>query len=224
MKNKKILIAIISIIMLILIIIFIKNNYNFSKTGNNISNKSADEIKEYILNIDSYYAIAEVTIKSNKNENTYKLKQEYSKSENTYKQEVLEPEHIAGVQFIYGNNNLKIENTKLSLSKIYENYNYVGSNELSLSSFIEDYSESENTKCYEENGKVILEAEIKNNNKYRATKKLYINKNEGKIEKMEIIDEAQTGRIYILYNEIELNAVKKEEIVAFSIKPIDENI
>lgn len=224
MKSKKILIAVICIIVLILIIFFIKNNYNFSKKGNNISNKSADEIKEYILNIDSYYAIAEISIKSNKNENTYKLKQEYSKSENIYIQEVVEPEYIEGVQFIYSNNNLKIENTKLSLNKIYENYNYVGSNELSLSSFIEDYTESENKKCYEEDGKVILEAEIKNNNIYTATKKLYINKNEGKIEKMEIIDKAQTGRIYILYNEIELNTAKEEEIVAFSIKPIDENI
>ena len=44
-----------------------------------MSNKSADEIKEYILNIESYKAIAEVTIKSNKNENTYKLEQKYNR-------------------------------------------------------------------------------------------------------------------------------------------------
>ena len=60
MKDKKILIVSVSIICLILIIFLVKNNYNFSKKGNNISNKSADEIKEYILNIDSYQATAEV--------------------------------------------------------------------------------------------------------------------------------------------------------------------
>ena len=31
-----------------------KNNYKKIKSGNNISNKSIDEIKEYILSIESY--------------------------------------------------------------------------------------------------------------------------------------------------------------------------
>ena len=49
MKNKKILILIIGIALIILIAIFIKNTYKISKTGNNIINKSADQIKEYIF-------------------------------------------------------------------------------------------------------------------------------------------------------------------------------
>ena len=43
MKNKKVLIIIFLIILAILIIFFIKTNYKFSKKGNNIINKSADE-------------------------------------------------------------------------------------------------------------------------------------------------------------------------------------
>ena len=55
-------------------------------------------------------------------------------------------------------------------------------------------------------------------------KTLYINKNENKIEKMEIKDTTQNVRIYILYNEIEFNNIPKEEVLAFSITITDNNI
>ena len=224
MKDKKILIVSVSIICLILIIFLVKNNYNFSKKGNNISNKSADEIKEYILNIDSYQATAEVTIKSNKNENSYVVEQKYVRNNNIYKQEILEPENIKGIQFIYDGTTLKVENTKLKLSKIYENYNYIESNELGLASFIEDYIQNDEAKCIEKNGKVILETSVKKSNKYVANKKLYVNKEKGEIEKLEINNITQNTRIYILYNKIEINTLSKEEVLAFSIKPLEQNI
>ncbi len=224
MKNKKLFIFSIIIICLILITFLIKNNYNFSKKGNNMSNKSADEIKEYILNIESYKAIAEVTIKSNKNENTYKLEQKYNRKDNVYKQEVLEPENIKGVQFIYDGTNLKVENTKMNLNQIYTNYNYIESNELGLASFIEDYKQSNEAKYIEKNGKVILETDVKKANKYVANKKLYIDKEKGEIEKLEINDITQNTRIYILYNKIEINTLSKEEVLAFSLKLLEQNI
>ena len=224
MKNKKLFIFSIIIICLILITFLIKNNYNFSKKGNNMSNKSADEIKEYILNIESYQAIAEVTIKSNKNENTYIVEQRYNRENNMYRQEVLEPENIKGVQFIYDGTNLKVENTKLNLNKIYTNYNYIESNELGLASFIEDYKQSNEAKYIEKNGKVILETDVKKANKYVANKKLYIDKEKGEIEKLEINDITQNTRIYILYNKIEINTLSKEEVLAFSLKPLEQDI
>ena len=224
MKNKKILILIIGIAIIILIAIFIKKTYKNIKTGNNIINKSADQINEYILNIESYQAIAKITIKSNKNENTYIVKQKYTKQGNMYSQEILEPENIKGIQFIYDGTNLKIENAKIKLSKIYENYNYVGSNELSLVAFIEDYKNSNNSSSTEQNGEIILVAEKNENNKYTMSKKLYINKETGTIEKLEINDRTQNIRIYILYNEIEVNETTQEEVVAFSFKTVDDNI
>lgn len=224
MKSKKTIIILIGIALIILIAIFIKNNYKKTKMGNNISNKSADQIKEYILNIESYQALATITIKSNKNENTYKVSQKYNKEGNQYKQEIIEPENIKGIQFTYDGINLKIENTKINLSKIYENYNYIGSNELSLISFIEDYKNNGNGNTTEQNGKIILETEKKNSSKYTMSKKLYINKEQGTIEKLEINDRAQNTRIYIIYNEIEINETTQEEVVAFSIKPKEEEI
>ena len=69
-KNISIIIAII-LIVLVIFLFFVKNNYKFFNFGNNMSNKSADEIKNYILNMNSFSAEATVTITSNKTTNTY---------------------------------------------------------------------------------------------------------------------------------------------------------
>lgn len=224
MKFKKTIIIFIIVLILILGVILIKNNYKTSKNGNNISNKSADEIKNLILNIGSYEAKANITIKSNKNQNTYVVKQKYNKEGNLYRQEILEPSRIAGTLIQYDGKDLTIKNTNLNVKKIYENYSYIESNILSLASFIEDYKQSESKEIKEENGIVTLQVKLSNNNKYTMEKTLYINKNENKIEKMEIKDTTQNVRIYILYNEIEFNNIPKEEVLAFSITITDNNI
>lgn len=224
MKFKKTIIIFIIVLILILDVILIKNNYKTSKNGNNISNKSADEIENLILNIGSYEANANITIKSNKNQNTYVVKQKYNKEGNLYRQEILEPSGIAGTLIQYDGKDLTIKNTNLNVKKIYENYSYIESNILSLASFIEDYKQSESKEIKEENGIVTLQVKLSNNNKYTMEKMLYINKNENKIEKMEIKDTTQNVRIYILYNEIEFNNIPKEEVLAFSITITDNNI
>jgi len=224
LKFKKTIIIFIIVLILILDVILIKNNYKTSKNGNNISNKSADEIENLILNIGSYEAKANITIKSNKNQNTYVVKQKYNKEGNLYSQEVLEPSGIAGTLIQYDGKDLTIKNTNLNVKKIYENYSYIESNILSLASFIEDYKQSESKEIKEENGIVTLQVKLSNNNKYTMEKTLYINKNENKIEKMEIKDTTQNVRIYILYNEIEFNNIPKEEVLAFSITITDSNI
>lgn len=224
LKFKKTIIIFIIVLILILGVILIKNNYKNSKNGNNISNKSADEIENLILNIGSYEAKANITIKSNKNQNTYVVKQKYNKEGNLYRQEILEPSGIAGTLIQYDGKDLTIKNTNLNVKKIYENYSYIESNILSLASFIEDYKQSESKEIKEENGIVTLQVKLSNNNKYTMEKTLYINKNENKIEKMEIKDTTQNVRIYILYNEIEFNNIPKEEVLAFSITITDNNI
>ena len=205
--TKKIIISCLVLILIISTIFFIKNNYKSIKLGNNIINQSADKIKKYILNIESYKANVQITITSNKNTNTYEAIQEYDKENNLYKQEILAPQNLAGTIFEYDGVNLQIKNTELNLSKIYENYNYIGSNELSLNAFIEDYNNNDTTD-YENDEEIILETKIKNNNKYRAIKKLYISKNTGNPTKLEIQDVSQNTLVYILYNEIEINKMR----------------
>lgn len=210
MKSKKKILAFVLIISLVLLIFFIKFNYKKIETGNNMINKSAEIIKENILNIEEYKALATVTVQSNKNKNTYKILQEANKKTNTFKQELLEPEYITGTKFEFDGNNLTIENSKLNLKHIYENYKYIESNELSLIAFIEDYQNDETAKTFEKDETVIMETNTKNRNRYSSSKILYINKKTGKIDRMEIIDSTQNTKIYIIYNEIELKNTSKK--------------
>lgn len=214
MKNKKIF-FIATFLIIIFSIFLIKNNYKNSKTGNNMINKSADEIEKYILNIESYKANATITVNSNKNTNTYKVVQKYLKNDNMYSQTVLEPQNIAGVEFMYDGRDLKVKNSNLDLTKLYKNYSYIGSNDLSLNSFIDDYNSSDQSKHYEEDEKIIFETKVQNSNKYKAIKKLYVNKANAVPEKMEVQDVTQKTTVYILYNEIEINNLQKEDILAF---------
>ena len=171
-----------------------------------MSNKSIEEIEEYILNISSYEATVQVTIESNKNTNKYVLSQQYI-SPNKSKQIVLEPSNIEGLEIEYDGQKLSINNTRFNLSKIYDNYKYVVENFLNLESFIEDYKsckEQGKTKLYEEDDEFVLEVE-QNSNKYVFNKKLYISKATGKPTKLLINDINEKTVVYILYNEISIN-------------------
>lgn len=193
-KSKPIIMTLIIILGLSILLFFLKNNTskNF-KIGNNTSSQ---EIVDYILNINSYEAIVEVDVKSNKNENKYKIKQIYNgKDDNS--QEVLEPENIAGVKLIKDGNNLKLENSNLNLTSILQNYEYISENALDLSSFIEDYKNDNNSK-YKENDENIL--------MNTSNKTLYINKQNGMPEKMEIRDNNKKIAVYILYTEVIVNS------------------
>lgn len=205
-KRKIIIIMIIAILLVILSIIFIKINNKTAKTAKIGNNSSSQEIVDYILNISSYETEIEVEIKSNKNTNKYKLKQKYINNENSI-QEVIEPSNIQGVKIIKEGNNLKIENTKLSLTKIIENYQDITQNNMDLNSFIEDYKNNSNSKFKEENNQIIMETTAKTENNYQKYKTLYISRDTGNPIKMEIKDTNQNTTIYIMYNEIKINKI-----------------
>lgn len=224
-KNKKllqkkwaiILIVALIISILIILIFFLKNANKKSNFGNNLNNKTLAEIEEYILNISSYEAEISVEVQSNKNQTKYLLKQSYV-SPNIEKQVVKEPSNIEGLETIYDGSKLTINNSKLSLTTIYENYEYLTDNFLWLNSFIEDYQNSLQKNIYEENNKVIMEVKLKSQNPYVSSKKLVINKQTGNIEKLIVQDKNQKNLVYILYNEIKINSLKKEEILAFRLQ------
>lgn len=213
---KRILpILIMLIIIIIVIFIFFGKNYNIKNFGNTIS--KTKNLETYILEINSYEAIADITITSNKTTNKYKVKQVFSKN-GKYEQEVLEPETISGTKIKYDGENLTLENTKLNLSKIYEKYQYIASNQLGLQYFIQDYKESDDASFREEDKEAILETTVKNGNKYIAKKTLRVDKTTGMPKSLEIRDNTQKVLVYILYNEIKLQQGAKE-VLAF--KPID---
>ncbi len=198
--NKKILIAI--IIAIIILIISTIIYYKFAKNGNTTINESDEQILQDILNISSYSAKIEIEITSNKNNNKYIIKQEVQNG--TSRQEVIEPENIQGLVTEYDGKNLKIKNSKLNLTTIYEDYEYIAENKLWLNSFIEEYKNSSNKNMKTSENEIILETQNVED-KYNTYKTLYIDKKTKKPTKMVISDINKKDTVYILYNEIKIS-------------------
>lgn len=204
MKKKKIIIIILIATLIISSIFFIFFNKNTAKRYKIGNNSTSQEIVDNILNIYSYEATVEVEIKSNKNENKYIIKQVYNGEEDNW-QEIIEPTNIAGVKIIKQGANLKLENTNLNLTSMFENYEYISDNSLDLSSFIKEYKNDEKAEFSEKDNKIIMTTSI-NENRKSKTKILYINKENGMPSKLEIQDANKKIAIYILYNEVKVNS------------------
>ena len=201
MKKKYYLILLFIIFIISVGFIFYKNSIKNLKIGNN---KNSQEIVDYILNLSSYEAEVTVNITSNKNSNKYILKQKYQKDKE-HIQEVIEPSNIAGVKIINDGKNLKIENSNLNLNEIIENYTNLENNNLDLSMFIDEYKNSNESNYEEKDDEIIMKVKNHKENIYVKEKILYINKKTYKPVKLEIKDNKQKERIYILYNEVEIN-------------------
>lgn len=200
-NSKKLYISILILILILFVIFFAFFMVKNFKTGNN---KSSQDMVNDVLNIKSYNATIEVEVKSNKNQNKYIIEQSY-KNENENSQEVIEPSNIKGVKIIKENGVLKLENSKLNLLSVFENYSYLSENDLDLSSFINDYKNNKNSNYTENDNEIIIKTE-NINSKNKTIKKLYINKKNGKIEKMEIEDTNKKIAVYILYREVNVNS------------------
>ena len=122
-----------------------------------------------------------------------------SKDKSKSTQEVIEPSNIAGVKIENDGTSVKIENSQLDLTTILENYSYLGSNCLDLSSFIEDYKTDEKSQYKESENEIIMETK---------NKILHINKETHNPTQMEIKDNKQKTTIYILYNEVKVNSTQ----------------
>ena len=198
--NKKIVYIIIIALFIISGFLISKKMIKNIKMGNNISSQ---EIVDYILKTNSYKANVNVQVNSNKNTNKYVLEQEYNK-ENGSTQVVIEPSNIAGVKIMLKDGNLKIENTNLKLSKIFENYKGLEENSLDLISFIEDYKNNDKSRFEENENEIILKTKSDNQSKYHQNKILYINKEKRNPTKLIIEDNNQNTTINIQYNSIEI--------------------
>ncbi len=69
-----------------------------------------------------------------------------------------------------------------------------------------------------------MQAKAENSNKYNVNKKLYVDKKTAKPIKMEIEDINKKMLVYILYNEIKINSINKEEVLAFKLDIQKEDI
>ena len=69
---------------------------------------------------------------------------------------------------------------------------------------------------YEESENIIMEVEV-NKNKYVYKKTLYIDKNSLEPTKLMIQDINEENIVYILYNEVKINSIKEQNILAINL-------
>ena len=197
--KRKYLIFLILIFFIIFLIFYYKNFLN----GNNTFKKSNEEIIENILNEDlSYKSEAQVTIYSNKNENTYIINQEETKEYS--KLEVVSKGDISGLILEYKENKMILKNTELNLEKIFDNYKELSGNYLFLKTFVKEYLESENCQILEDEENIIIKISLLEFNKYIKYKELYIDKKTGLPNKLIIKNSDKQIKGCIIYNNIEI--------------------
>lgn len=203
MKNKKIIIVLVLVVLIFLILFLLFRN-SMSKNLKIGNNSTSQEIVNSILNINSYETKIEAEVKSNKNSNKYIIKQKYNGIEEN-SQEIIEPNNISGVKIVKEGKNLRLENSNLNLTSIFEDYQYISDNSLDLCSFIEDYKNNEKAQWKEKDNNIIMETS-KTENKSDKHKILYIDNKSGKPLKMKIKDNNKNIAVYILYKEVIVNS------------------
>lgn len=191
------------ICMIFLCLILCIFGYKFFIAGNNKNIENVGQVRDYVLNIKNYNAEANVTVYSNKNSNTYSLKQ--YKQDDYQKQEIINGNQDYGLIIENEGEKITIKNTKLDLASVFENYKEVANNSMGLDSFIEDYTKSDKTEITEDEQYYILFAKIKDSqNRYIENKTLYVNKKNSQIEKIEVRDINNNRTIFIEYTRFEI--------------------
>lgn len=201
--KKKVFITIIFFTIFFLIFYLIFNYKSLKNGNNNIRIKNEEDVNDYILNISNYEAKIEVIVKSNKNENKYIINQ---KCMDNYSYQEMEYENNKKIIIEHKDNKVIIRNTSLKLEKIYESWEFLIENNLFLTTFVENFKETDEKEILVNENYYVVNLKLKNiSDKNVAYKSLYINKNNGKIEKLEIYDINKNRTIYILYKEITIN-------------------
>lgn len=191
------------ICMIFLCLILCIFGYKFFIAGNNKNIENVGQVRDYVLNIKNYNAEANVTVYSNKNSNTYSLKQ--YKQDDYQKQEIINGDQDYGLIIENEGEKITIKNTKLDLASVFENYKEVANNSMGLDSFIEDYTKSDKTEITEDEQYYILFVKIKDSqNRYIENKTLYVNKKNSQIEKIEVRDINNNRTIFIEYTRFEI--------------------
>lgn len=177
--------------------------YKFFIVGNNKNIENVGQVSDYILNIKNYNLDAKVTVYSNKNSNTYSLRQ--YKKDDYQRQEVISDDENYGLIIENEGKKITIKNTTLDLTSVFENYKEIASNSIGLDSFISDYENSNETKITEDEQYYMLFVKIKDSqNRYIQNKTLYVNKKNSQIEKIEVRDINNNGTIFIEYTRFEI--------------------
>ena len=176
------------VICVLLILIFLFSYcYKFFIPGNTKSIENVNDLNEYLSKINDYSVEAKVTVNSNKNSNSYNLKQSMKVIIENTKGRVI------------------VKNTELSLENVFNNYDDVVKNSMGLDAFIEDYESDDKKEILEKDGYYIISVKSKNSqNKYAKSKTLYFDKLNNRIEKIVVKDINNNEMVVIEYSKLEI--------------------
>ncbi len=181
---------------------------NVEEVVENVEENAYEKVNKMLMELTDYEAIAEVTYKSNKNENTYLTRQKARKT-GEYKIEVIGPENVAGTITIYDNEVIYQYNPKNSGEVYMATDDTQERSELFLTSFIENYSKSLNSAVavgnFEEGKVTTLETTINGDNPYINNEVLTVDNETLKPISLIIRDTKGEERIIITYKEFIYN-------------------
>ena len=189
-------------VLLILIVLF-SYCYKFFIPGNTKSIENVNDLNEYLSKINDYSVEAKVTVNSNKNSNSYNLKQ--SRIEGKCVQEISDINNSMKVIIENTKGKVIVKNTELSLENVFNNYDDVVKNSMGLDAFIEDYERKKKKEILEKDGYYIISVKSKNSQiKYAKSKTLYFDKLNNRIEKIVVKDINNNEMVVIEYSKLEI--------------------
>lgn len=198
MKKKIFIVAIIFIL-----VISVFYCYKFFIPGNNKSVKDVNELNEYILNIKNYNLEAKITVNSNKNTNTYLLKEKNEMG--SLVTEIINESANNGIICEYKDESLTIKNTQLGLPRIFADYKELFSNPIDLNSFIQDYKLDDKKEIKTKDDYYIVSVKnMSTQNKYTTHKVMYFSRSKNRIERIEVKDINNNKTIIIEYSSFKL--------------------
>ena len=197
--RKKVFIVCVIFFFLILFFCLFKKIF----IGNNKVIGNIDELDKYIMEIEDYKLLADVSVFSNKNMNTYKLSQFHHGSETVC--EIYDQENRDGLIITNNENKVTVKNTSLNLEKVFELYSETAENSVGLDSFIKDYKADDKKEFLDKDECYIVRVKSKNSqNKYSKSKEMYFNKEKNCIDKIIVKDINNNDQIIIKYNTLEI--------------------
>lgn len=177
------------------------------------------EVQKFFNKMETYRCIADVTVKGNKDTETYKSKHVFKKPDK-YVIEILEPSENEGNIVIYDGKQAWLYNKQIDESFIIKDLEQGIDKTLFVGYFLRNVlsNESVDMSFDEIMGKkyLVLETEIPGNNKYRYREKLWIDRNNYYPYKLNILSRDGEVTVEVIYTDFKANIKLTDE--DFNIK------
>jgi len=180
------------------------------KHDNNIFN----EFQKTINNFENYQCISNITVKHDKGDTFYKIKETFVKPDK-FKLEIIEPKESKGCIIICDGNKIFLKHPGIEQSVSLENIKTLDK-ELFVGYFFERLSLCEEPEILEEkideDEYIVFELDMTKKNSYRQTQKVWINQKNFTPYKLVILDDNGSINFEVIYEEFNYDAETDEKI------------